>query len=252
MNQISLWPNQDRKLLQFSERVRCCITPEDGWKELTDFAAQLGYEKGVYLVVSKQDGHVDDKQPVCFSNHDEEWIRYYYNHQYYFKDPAMKHILQGNLSDQLWTDYTLSPRDDVDRHFFEDVQEAGLKFGLNMPLKCANPRLVGGASFKSVELDLGAFKAQLAANVSLLRSAAHIFHAYAQSAEHLHQFFGLSPREKECLLWLTAGKANKEVAHMLELSEKTVEHHIKRACQKLMATNRTHAVARAMTFQLLC
>lgn len=243
--------NKDRRLLQFSDKLRNCATLEEGWTELTSFAALLGYEKGAYIVVPKQDGHVHDKQPVCFSNHDKDWIEYYYNHQYYFKDPAMKHILQGNRSDQLWTDYTLQRPEDVDSDFFEDVQDAGLRFGLNMPLECSNRHLVGGASFKSVESNQRIFESQIAANVGLLRSATQVFHAYAQSAEHLHQFFGLSPREKECLLWLTAGRANKEIAHMLDLSEKTVEHHIKRACQKLMVTNRTHAVARAMTFELL-
>lgn len=56
----------------------------------------------------------------------------------------------------------------------------------------------------------------------------------------------LSTRERECLHWTASGKTSSEIATILELSEHTVNHYLSAACQKLGATNRAHAVARAI------
>jgi LuxR family quorum sensing-dependent transcriptional regulator len=61
----------------------------------------------------------------------------------------------------------------------------------------------------------------------------------------------LSARERECLHWTASGKTSSEIATILELSEHTVNHYLSAACQKLGATNRAHAVARAVRAGLL-
>ena len=56
----------------------------------------------------------------------------------------------------------------------------------------------------------------------------------------------LSSRETECLTWTASGKTSAEIAIILRLSEHTVNHYLTAACQKLCATNRAHAVYKAM------
>ena len=56
----------------------------------------------------------------------------------------------------------------------------------------------------------------------------------------------LSQREGECLMWKASGKTSAEIAIILKLSEHTVNHYLTAACQKLGATNRAHAVYKAM------
>ena len=56
----------------------------------------------------------------------------------------------------------------------------------------------------------------------------------------------LSTRENECLMWTASGKTSAEIAIILKLSEHTVNHYLTAACQKLGATNRAHAVYKAM------
>ncbi len=241
----------DRNLLQFSQELWNCSTVQARWEELAIFAEKLGFEKGAYIIVPKIEGRVEDRQPICLSNHAPDWVNHYNANRYYFKDPGMKHLLSGNRADQLWTDYTVKPTDQIDDRFFNDIRSAGLKFGVTIPLDCSNRQLVGGASFASCERTQEGFNAQMTEHYPRLKGAVQVFHSHAQEPETLSEFFGFTPREHECLLWLTAGRANKEIAHILNLSEKTVEHHIKRACKRLRVTNRTHAVARAMTFQLL-
>ena len=52
---------------------------------------------------------------------------------------------------------------------------------------------------------------------------------------------GLTPRERDVLMGLTEGKANKEIARDLDLQEVTIKLHVKTLCRKLQAKNRTQA-----------
>jgi len=56
----------------------------------------------------------------------------------------------------------------------------------------------------------------------------------------------LSEREVTVLQFLAAGLRNKEIAYKLELSENTVNAHVKRVFEKLGVTDRTHAVTTAL------
>jgi two-component system nitrate/nitrite response regulator NarL len=51
--------------------------------------------------------------------------------------------------------------------------------------------------------------------------------------------FGLTPREREVLILVSAGCANKEIARQCAVSEETVKHHLTRIYDKVGASNRT-------------
>ena len=54
----------------------------------------------------------------------------------------------------------------------------------------------------------------------------------------------LTPREIDVLRWIAEGKTKWEVAQILKVSKHTVGEHIKKAREKLNATNQTHAIAK--------
>jgi DNA-binding CsgD family transcriptional regulator len=56
---------------------------------------------------------------------------------------------------------------------------------------------------------------------------------------------GISPRELLVLKELAAGRSNKEIARLLEISPNTVKTHLARVYEKLGAEQRTDAVNRA-------
>lgn len=64
--------------------------------------------------------------------------------------------------------------------------------------------------------------------------------------EPLQQAFGLTPREAEVLSWLAQGKSNGEIAFLLEMSERTVKHHVGQCFQKMGVENRTTATLSAV------
>jgi DNA-binding CsgD family transcriptional regulator len=63
--------------------------------------------------------------------------------------------------------------------------------------------------------------------------------------------YHLTPRELTVLSWMKEGKTNWEIAKIIGLSERTVRFHVGSILDKLNATSRAHAVARALELGLL-
>jgi DNA-binding NarL/FixJ family response regulator len=61
----------------------------------------------------------------------------------------------------------------------------------------------------------------------------------------------ITARERDVLTLLHAGRANKEIATALGISERTVKFHVTSILNKLGADNRTHAVALALQQKLI-
>jgi DNA-binding CsgD family transcriptional regulator len=53
--------------------------------------------------------------------------------------------------------------------------------------------------------------------------------------------FGLTPRERDVALWLSAGKTNAEIAVILRMARRTAEKHVESVLRKLKVENRTTA-----------
>lgn len=60
----------------------------------------------------------------------------------------------------------------------------------------------------------------------------------------------LSKREEECLYWLSQGKTVEDIAIILGISPETVRSYFKRIAEKLETSNRTHALAKAVSLGL--
>lgn len=61
----------------------------------------------------------------------------------------------------------------------------------------------------------------------------------------------LTPREIEVLVWTAKGKTKWEIGQLLSISEDTVKKHMASACNRLEASNKTHAVAVALLHGLI-
>ncbi len=61
----------------------------------------------------------------------------------------------------------------------------------------------------------------------------------------------LTPREREVLTWCAAGKSAAEIADILGVAGSTAVFHTANAVRKLGASNKTHAVARALAAKII-
>ncbi len=64
-----------------------------------------------------------------------------------------------------------------------------------------------------------------------------------QDRQTLRKEFFLTEREAEVLLWLSRGKANREIAQILSMSPRTVNKHLEQVFRKLGVENRTTAAS---------
>jgi LuxR family maltose regulon positive regulatory protein len=61
----------------------------------------------------------------------------------------------------------------------------------------------------------------------------------------------LTPKEREVLELLARKLSNKEIAHILAVTQETVKWHLKNLFAKVEAGSRRHAISRALTLGLL-
>jgi DNA-binding CsgD family transcriptional regulator len=68
--------------------------------------------------------------------------------------------------------------------------------------------------------------------------------ARREVAPLLFRLYGLSPREREVLVWVVRGEPTKRIAHHLGLSAHTVQEYLDKACDKVGARGRKALVAK--------
>lgn len=73
----------------------------------------------------------------------------------------------------------------------------------------------------------------------------------AEHAQNLRKSLVLGNRERQCLDWTAQGKTSFEISKILDLSEHTVNNYIVSATRKLSASNRAHAIAKALRLDLI-
>jgi LuxR family quorum-sensing transcriptional regulator LasR len=61
----------------------------------------------------------------------------------------------------------------------------------------------------------------------------------------------LSPRQREILRWTAAGKTTWETSIIMRCTEANVNYHLKQLFGKLQASNKTHAVSKAIQLGLI-
>jgi LuxR family transcriptional regulator, quorum-sensing system regulator LasR len=61
----------------------------------------------------------------------------------------------------------------------------------------------------------------------------------------------LSPRQQEVLRWTAAGKTTWETSVIMRCTESNVNYHLKQLFGKLQASNKTHAVSKAIRLGLI-
>jgi len=65
----------------------------------------------------------------------------------------------------------------------------------------------------------------------------------------LVNFHPFSPRELEVLHWMKSGKSSRDMAVILNITERTVNYHVGNIMQKLNVINRSQAVSEAARFE---
>ena len=145
----------------------------------------------------------------------------------------------------VWNRHVPLPRgDDLARAV---LASAGVTMGLTLPVAGRD----GDRGLVMLGGDRPAPELEETALLSLFANGLFDRIVSIQNEERYTHDFRLTLRERQCLMWTSAGKTAPEIAEILDLSEHMVEHHIAACIDKLGAVNRTQAVAKAIRLRVI-
>ena len=185
---------------------------------------------GVRRVVSFPENAISMDDQQCFNRlmHEHPLVRYHSQHPdggaWRISDSMPMHVFKRK---EIYGDY---------------YRRIGIDHVVAVPI-VSNPRLVmsfvlnrAGHDFADRECDLLNRMQPALANLYRVTSMTARMNRAQES-----QLLSLTPREREVLIWVGAGKSDAQVAAILGLSVRTVQKHLQNSYVKLGVENRTAA-----------
>lgn len=175
-------------------------------------------------------------------NYPREWLDRYLERHYVEADPVYQRGLRPGPAFQ-WSDLRLGPRGSRSRQVMDEAAEFGLRSGVAVSLCLPRGRILG-VGLSSAEPQIQADPLALSLMTAAFHHLASAFLAMVNPAEPPPP--ALSPREREILLWIAAGRSKVDVAHFLRLSEACVKRHCENIARKLGTSTLAASVAQAI------
>lgn len=239
------WGND---LLDLAEQLQDAHGIAAGWPLFRSALGRFGVTDVGYAFSWRQAGGADDI--VMHYDYPQAFLDRYDEAGHVNNDWALKHCLSEPERVALTTERATANLSSAEMQLEHECLDFGLEHFAMIPLRDGRMGK-GGISAAFRGISEAEFRRLAAAHVDDLRGIGLIFHSAMRSQPGLGGLVELSPREREVLTWTAAGRSSKVIAHRLNLSTRTVEHHIASAAKRLGAHNRTHAVAKALVLNLI-
>lgn len=224
---------------------------DTAWKVIQGHFTDLGFDVVNFGVIDTLTG----LPRGFFTNMSDEWMRYYGEH-YGAVDPMVRYALEcdDNFLYCSETAHKLPGLDEpMAKEMLNDVENIGLRCSYETPFRKNYPgQAVAFNLGSSMETkDFLPFFAEIEENVNLATSLAQSFvpkllfgRRGSESWVPLNdEVQRLTIRELETLNWLANGHRVDRIADKMNITNDTVNFHIKSIKQKLNAKTREHAVA---------
>lgn len=219
----------------------------DELKRIGEATAQIlefdSYLYGCLLAneAERHEKHIWSSQPLV-------WREQYERRGLMAHDPTVAYCLR-NVRAARWQDIFASPLGDnrKARELLEEARMYGLVDGIAVPLP-SDP-MAPGMLCLARDNEISEFEFEQLAPAAQLFGM--YFHEAALSLLRTEEERHLQPphltsREIGCLQWAADGKTSSEIGEIMKIAESTVVAHLTTAQRKLNASNRTHAVAKAI------
>nr|WP_246215790.1 LuxR family transcriptional regulator [Microvirga makkahensis] len=220
-------------------------SPQEVMKETANSFSLFGFEN--FIITGIPNPKERFEQAVLLKKWPAGWFETYAREDYVRVDPVIR-LCRNTVQPFEWSEAPYDrEREPRAAEVMDRATDFRMKDGFCLPIHGING-YEACFSMSGVDLDLS----------SRTKPALHLMAMYA--FERTRQLLNplpcrgadlLTPREREALMWAAAGKSAADTGDILGITERTVTAHIASACQKLDATNKTQAVARAMQYKLI-
>ena len=179
-------------------------------------------------------------EPYLAVTYSADWVQHYKERGYVEIDPVVNMGMRRLLPLD-WQEF--GKHEGVLKTFFGEASEFGLgRRGLTIPVHGRN----GDTALVTITSDLSERdwrreRLEYMRDFQLL--SVHLHNKILELEGYPVSRTKLSPRELECLHWVSEGKTAWECATILGLSEHTVRCYLESARYKLHASSNTHAVS---------
>lgn len=210
------------------------------------FGEELGY--GAFIYALRLPTAFAEARVVQIKGYPEPWLERYWENAFFAVDPVIDYCSHHVLPVE-WQ--RLVPRmSTAGRRMMNEAGDFGLRSGLSMPLHGPHGEL-GILSFARAEMRRPPAEVRRALLVvQLVAAYAHEAVRRVEGAVAT-EVATLSVRERECLRWAADGKTSWEISQLFNISERTVNFHFDNTVAKLKASNRQHAIAKAISTRIL-
>ncbi len=228
--------------LDFVQKVEGLQTYEEICKAITDELAWFGFTCVTSFIMP---GPVEPfKKGVHFNTRPQEYLDRCEEKNYVVRDPVVTE-LRKTVRPFAWSD--VMKRRNLsrsDRRIIEEAREFDVNDGLIVPIVTLSGTLsVFSPCGRNPDLSPDARRA-----VELISLYSHqaLKRKLLEQNRHKEAHTPLTPREREVMRWVAAGKSDIEIADILSISPATVTLHVEHAKRKLDAFRRTLAVVKAV------
>ncbi|MGI9488264.1 MAG: autoinducer binding domain-containing protein [Geminicoccaceae bacterium] len=232
-------------LQDFIEQSNGCVDPRELFEVLRQSVGLLGFDRFAYGSLSSRSKSKGSSREIAVQlNYPDDWVEHYFEKDYQSKDPI---VCRSPLIKRPFSWNELSNKislERVEQTVIDEATDAGLKDGVTIPLH--GP--LGELAVVSLASSVGACHAE--SHLPMLGAIASQFHlAYDRLHEgdliRPHEIT-LTPRERECLAWMARGKSSWDVGLILNISENTVNFHMKNIMAKFNMNNRVLIILEAV------
>jgi DNA-binding CsgD family transcriptional regulator len=213
---------------------------------LIEAASSEGFDRAAYGSVNYRERlrQADHIPQAIIHNYSREWHKSYVERKDWEIDPVLLFAPQMVRAFP-WKDFF--ERNLISKHqgtFLRMAEDAGLRDGVSVPIHSAGGK-VSVISFAASES--GTVSSAQKRRLEVLASQFHIaFADLSNNSLMTGEIVSISHRERDCLSWTAEGKSSWDISTILNISESTVNFHIKNAMRKLQTKSRTVAVIRAI------
>mgnify|MGYP003672916771 CR=1 FL=1 len=172
----------------------------------------------------------------------EDWVTHYKERQYFKEDIVLKTIFHTNRP-CLWKD--LKHLDPCNQRIFAEAREFGIRNGLTIPV------MLPGHYPTSVTIAGEHRDISPTTYHALHLMAVYYHHAMIRICGAAIRLPELSDKQVQCLLWAARGKADADIGEILEITPRTVNHHIEQLRRRLQVRTRAQAIVLATSCGLI-
>lgn len=231
-------------LLEIVDAARQCTEIEALYRLIDSLDRLLSFDMAVCGMARIDGGGETTVQRIVNISYPQEWLSIYAERGFVAIDPVVcAHF--ANFSPKIWSEtYEQWGRP---RPFLSLAEDFGIREG------CSFGAFSPGRATATI-FSLCTTEKQSQHALKIVNHIAPYFHEALQRVMRtdLPDCIGsLTPREYEVIRWMANGKSTWDMSVILGISERTVKFHIAAILQKLGASNRTHAVAKAISNRLI-